>query len=271
MLAEAGWGTVPLARRLGAPAAGAVALLLALGCTSPGDGDGGDANATSTAAAFRIDPVRPIAELRAEALAAEPPTERGEFRASDLVDLATVDTTFRFDIRYATADNFMGTPFYRSARAFLQRPAADALGRVQKSLKADGYGLLIHDAYRPWFVTKMFWEATPDDLRDFVADPARGSRHNRGAAVDLTLYELSSGRIVRMPSDYDEFTESAAPDYEGGSPAQRDARDLLRRRMEAEGFEVYEHEWWHFDYADWERYPIMNVTFEGLDSLSGPS
>lgn len=231
------------------------AIVFASGCGGAEDEDG-----------FRIVPVRPIDELRAEALAAAPPEEAGEFLESDLVDLASLDPTFRFDVRYATSNNFMGTPFYRSPRAFLQRPAAEALVRVHRSLEPHGYGLLIHDAYRPWHVTKMFWDATPEDLKDFVADPARGSRHNRGAAVDLTLYETSSGEAVRMPSGYDEFSERAAPDYTGGSDAQREARDLLRRQMEAEGFEVYEFEWWHYDYPDWQRYPIMNATFAALDS-----
>jgi D-alanyl-D-alanine dipeptidase len=214
--------------------------------------------------AFRIQPLRPIPELRAAALAAEPPEEEGDFLAPDLVDLATLDSSIQFDIRYATSDNFMGVPFYESERAFLQRPAAEALLRVHRSLEPLGYGLLIHDAYRPWFVTRMFWDATPEELKDFVADPSRGSRHNRGAAVDLTLYDRSTGEAVEMPSGYDEFSERASPDYHGGTDEQRAARDLLRRHMEENGFEVYEYEWWHFDYEDWRRYPIMNRTFEEL-------
>ena len=256
----------------------AAAALLAYGCARADDSgqvsadqvsaDQGDSVAPT--GDFRIVPVRPIAALRAEALAASPPPEEGDFLDPDLVDLATLDPTIHFDIRYATANNFMGTPFYGSARAFLQRPAAEALAKAHRSLVPHGYGLLIHDAYRPWHVTRMFWDATPEDLKDFVADPANGSRHNRGAAVDLTLYELVTGDVVQMPSGYDEFSERAAPDYPGGTAAQREARDLLRRQMEAAGFAVYEFEWWHFDYADWRRYPIMNETFEALDSPSGP-
>jgi len=140
----------------------------------------------------------------------------------------------------------------------LQRPAAEALGRVAHALAAQGYGLLVFDAYRPWYVTKMFWEATPDSLRAFVADPAKGSRHNRGAAVDLTLYELKSGKVVRMPSGYDEFTPRAAANYEGGTAAQRRLRDLLKNAMIAEGFLVYAEEWWHFDYENWQQWKIGN-------------
>jgi D-alanyl-D-alanine dipeptidase len=213
---------------------------------------------------FHVTPVRPVAELLPLALAAQPPEESGDFRPADLVELTALDPTIRLDIRYATPRNFLGTPLYSQARAFLQRPAAQALVRVQRSLAAEGYGLLVHDAYRPWYVTKIFWDAMPPELHRYVADPAQGSRHNRGCAVDLTLYELQSGRAVEMPSVYDEATERAYPTYTGGTAGQRAMRDLLRRHMEAEGFAVYEFEWWHFDYRDWKSYRIGNVRFEEL-------
>lgn len=245
--------------------------LLALALPLAGAGCGRVAPETPPEAAdapFRIRPVRPIEELRARALAAEPPREEGDFLRPDLVELRSLDSTIRYDIRYATSNNFMGVPFYEQPRALLQRPAAEALVRVHRALESQGYGLLIYDAYRPWYVTWMFWEATPPELRHFVADPARGSRHNRGAAVDLTLYDLATGQPVPMPSGYDEFTERAHPDYAGGTAVERANRDLLRRAMEAEGFTVYEHEWWHFDYRDWQRYPILNLRFEELDGAA---
>jgi D-alanyl-D-alanine dipeptidase len=213
---------------------------------------------------FRIEPVRPLDELLPAALAATPPVESGEFRSSDLIEPSTLDAGIKLDIRYASTHNFLGAPIYSQARAFLQRPAALALVRVQRALAAHGYGLMIHDAYRPWYVTKLFWDATPPDKHRFVADPAQGSRHNRGCAVDLTLYRLDSGAAVDMPSRYDEMSDRAYPGYAGGSDAQRGARDLLRRAMEAEGFSVYEFEWWHFDYRDWRSYAIQNVRFESL-------
>jgi serine beta-lactamase-like protein LACTB len=156
--------------------------------------------------------------------------------------------------------------FYTRAMAFLQRPAAEALARAHERLRARGYGLLIHDAYRPWFVTKMFWDATPEQFKHFVANPAGGSRHNRGAAVDLTMYDLATGETVQMVGGYDEFSDRSYPDYPGGTSLQRWHRELLREAMEAEGFEVYEWEWWHFDYGDWRRYRIGNQTFEQIDS-----
>ena len=213
---------------------------------------------------FRLRPQRPVAELRAEALAATPPTETGPLRQSDLVDLATLDSTIRFDIRYATTNNFISAAMYQQPRAFLQRPAAEAVLRAHRALAQHGLGLLIHDAYRPWYVTKMFWDATPDSARIFVADPSRGSRHNRGAAVDLTVYDRRTGRPLEMVSGYDEFSARAYPDYPGGTSRQRYDRELLRLAMEAEGFRVYEAEWWHFDYQDWRLYPIGNQTFDQI-------
>jgi D-alanyl-D-alanine dipeptidase len=213
---------------------------------------------------FRITPVRPVEELRAEALKAQPPHEQGTFLKPDLVELVQLDPTIKLDIRYATTNNFLGTPVYTQARAFLQRPAADAVVRANRELKAQGYGLIIHDGYRPWYVTKIFWDAVPRDKKIFVADPAQGSRHNRGCAVDLSLYDLKTGEEVTMPSGYDEMTERAYPDYAGGTNEERARRALLRQTMEKQGFTVYPEEWWHFDYKDWKLYPILNVKFEEL-------
>jgi len=217
----------------------------------------------------RMNPVHAIDELRPAALAAKPPEEAGSFRKPELVELALRNPSIHLDIRYATANDFLGTPVYSQARAFLQRPAADALLRVQQKLKPLGYGLLIHDAYRPWYVTKIFWDATPPEGKIFVADPAQGSRHNRGCAVDLTLYDLATGKPIEMPGTYDEMSPRSFPNYPGGTSLQRWHRELLRRAMESEGFAVYEAEWWHFDYLDWREYPILNVPFEKLDSGTG--
>ena len=216
------------------------------------------------ASQLRITPLRPMEDLLREATAAEPPVETGDFRKQDLVELTALDPSIKLEVRYATTNNFLGTVFYSQARAFLQRPAAEALVRAHQKLRKSGYGLLIHDAYRPWYVTKMFWDATPDEKKMFVADPSQGSRHNRGSAVDLTLYDLKSGEPVQMVSTYDETTARAAADYPGGTSLQRWHRDLLRQAMETEGFTVFPPEWWHFDFQDWRSYPIMNVRFENL-------
>ncbi|PXX30521.1 M15 family metallopeptidase [Arenibacter sp. ARW7G5Y1] len=194
----------------------------------------------------------------------KPPLEKGDFIATDLVELITLDSSFQLDIRYASSNNFVGKPVYKEARAFLQRPAALALVEASKELKKHGYGVKIFDGYRPWSVTKTFWDITPKEQRNFVADPSEGSRHNRGCAIDLTLYELSTGEEVIMPSEYDEFNERAYPYYEGGTDEQRKMRDLLRSVMEAHDFKVYEYEWWHFDYKDWRKYRIQNIPFSNI-------
>ena len=195
-----------------------------------------------------------------------PPKETGQFLPSDLVDIVQMDPTVRLDVRYATTNNFLHRPVYSQARAFLQRPAAEALVRAHQSLKRKGYGILVFDGYRPWSVTKLFWDSASDAERkiEFVANPKKGSRHNRGCAADVSLFDLSTGKEVTMPSGYDEFTERAFPTYAGGSAESRRLRDLLRAAMEAEGFTVYPAEWWHFDYKDWKEYRIQNIPFEAI-------
>ncbi|HEX8354904.1 MAG TPA: M15 family metallopeptidase [Pyrinomonadaceae bacterium] len=206
----------------------------------------------------------PPAPARVRPTQEAPPREEGTFRAPDLVELRKLDRSIKLDVRYATANNFARRAVYAEARVFLQRPAAEALVRAARALRKKGYGLAVFDGYRPWSVTKLFWDITPADKKQFVADPSKGSRHNRGCAVDLTLYDLKTGRQVSMPGEYDEMSERSHADYAGGTPEQRRLRDLLRSAMEAEGFNVYAPEWWHFDYKDWRQYPILNISFSEI-------
>ena len=192
---------------------------------------------------------------------AAPPKETHK-READLVELTTLDETIKLDIRYATENNFVGKAVYPQARAFLQRPAAEALVRVNKKLRKRGLGLVIFDGYRPWSITKLFWEVTPEDKRKFVANPEKGSKHNRGCAVDLSIFDLKTGQLIDMPSGYDEFSERASPDYAGGTAEQRKNRDMLRKLMEHEGFTVNPNEWWHFDYKNWQDYAIYDISFD---------
>ena len=196
----------------------------------------------------------------------KPPQELNK-READLLELVKLDKTVKLDIRYARTDNFVGKVVYPEARAFLQRPAAEAVVRVHKLLKKQGLGIVIFDGYRPWSITKLFWEVTPDDKRKFVANPKTGSRHNRGCAVDLSIYDLKTGKLVPMPSDFDEFTERASPNYQGGTVEETKNRELLRKLMEAEGFTVNNNEWWHFDYKDWQSYAIYDISFRDAGSL----
>ena len=189
-----------------------------------------------------------------------PPQEPGK-READLLELVKLDKTIKLDIRYATADNFVGRAVYPEARAFLQRDAAEALVRVHRKLKKQGLGLVIFDGYRPWSITRLFWETVAPEQRKFVANPEKGSKHNRGCAVDLSIFDLKTGKLLPMPSGYDEFTERASPDYAGGTAEETKNRELLRKLMEAEGFTVNPNEWWHFDYKDWESYAIYDIPF----------
>jgi beta-lactamase class D/D-alanyl-D-alanine dipeptidase len=202
-----------------------------------------------------------------QAFAQSKPPQEPDKREADLLELVKLDKTIKLDIRYARTDNFVGKVVYPQARAFLQRPAAEAVVRVHRELKKQGLGIVIFDGYRPWSITKLFWEVTPDEKRKFVANPKTGSRHNRGCAVDLSVYDLKTGKLVPMPSDFDEFTERASPEFQGGTAEETRNRDLLRKLMEAEGFTVNANEWWHFDYKDWQSYAIYDISFDDAGSL----
>ncbi|MEY4501894.1 MAG: hypothetical protein RIS52_1784 [Pseudomonadota bacterium] len=202
--------------------------------------------------------------------AQEPAQKQREFAPkakgsrTGLVELITLDPAIRTDIRYATPHNFTGHILYKQPRAFLQAVAAQALLRVLARLKPQGFGLTIYDGYRPFSVTRYMWQVTPKAKRGYVANPKRGSRHNRGCAVDLTLHDLKTGRMAAMPSAYDEFSPRAHQAYLGASPTAIANRAVLRDAMQAEGYYAASNEWWHFDYKDWADYPILDVPFEAL-------
>ena len=193
----------------------------------------------------------------------EPPRETGPFRPATWSS-SRLDPTIRLDIRYATADNFLSTPVYTQARAFLQRPAAEALVRAHRTLAQQGYGLLIHDAYRPWYVTKMFWEATPGGQARLRGRPRQRLAPQPRLRGRPHALRTRRGRAVEMPSVYDEMSERAYPAYPGGTLEQRAPPRPAAPAMEREGFAVYESEWWHFDYSDWREYPILNVAFRQI-------
>jgi zinc D-Ala-D-Ala dipeptidase len=184
---------------------------------------------------------------------------------SGLVELVQLDSTIRLDIRYATTNNFTGRQLYNQPRAFLARPAAEALVRVHHAASARGFGLTIFDAYRPWRVTKALWDATPAGPRkNYVANPKKGSKHNRGCAVDLTLHDLTTGALVEMPSGYDEFSARAHRSFTGSSAEALAHRDFLEQLMETRGYRGASNEWWHFDFGGWEDFPLLDIPFEQL-------
>ncbi len=169
------------------------------------------------------------------------------------------------DIHYATDENFMKQPLYPRAAAFLRLPVVLALRHVQEDLAPMGLGLKVWDSYRPYSVTVAMWEPYKDP--DFVADPARGSRHNRGAAVDVTLVNLATGEELPMPTPYDEFSPRAAADF-AELPADVIAnRETLRTAMERHGFKVLASEWWHFDFDGWQGFDLMDLSFDEIESI----
>ena len=216
---------------------------------------------------FYITPIKEISELREISKNSNPPSLDSLDSHKKLIDLKKLDEEFKLDIRYASSNNFMRSKFYENERAFFDISAADRLIEAKNELKELGYGIIIFDAYRPWFVTKMFWEGTPENLKHFVANPENGSSHNKGCAIDIGLYDIETGESVTMISGYDEFTERAYPNYLGGSKRQRDIRDMLIKVMEKNDFTVYDYEWWHFNYNKCNS-GIMNYSFSELDSIN---
>ena len=184
------------------------------------------------------------------------------FAQSDLVNVWKLDTTITLDIRYATTNNFTGKQVYEEAKFFLRTEPAQKILEVQKELKTLGLGLKIFDGYRPLSVQKKFWEIMPDER--YVADPKKGSRHNRGAAVDLTLID-KYGNEIPMPTPYDDFTEKASRDYMNLSSQIIINRKFLEDIMVKYGFTGLPTEWWHFDYTGWEKYDILDVDFKDIE------
>jgi len=224
-------------------------------------------SATKEKEIFTIKPLLSVEELKEIAIKSYPPIEDDlEDKSDELIEINKLDPSIKLDIRYATKNNFMETPFYENPRAFLINDATNMLIKAHKELSNYGYGIIVYDAYRPWFVTKMFWDATPDSLKHFVADPSLGSVHNRGCAVDIGLYNIKNGKIIQMTSGYDEFTERAYPSYNGGTKRERENRNLLINTMKKYGFEVYEYEWWHYDFKLCKN-KIMNLEFNEVDSI----
>ncbi len=177
-----------------------------------------------------------------------------------LVDLTQYIPGIHTDVRYGTPDNFTHQVLYPHPRVLLRLPAARALKAIQAELRARGLGLLVFDGYRPYRITEKMWEIVPDDR--YAADPRKGSGHNRGIAVDLTLIQLSSGMPVPMPTGYDDFTEKAHYSYQPPDSTVRANRAFLRRTMEKYGFSALETEWWHFYLVNPQEYPLLDLGFE---------
>jgi zinc D-Ala-D-Ala dipeptidase len=178
-----------------------------------------------------------------------------------LVDVEKINPRIKVDVRYATTNNFMKKKVYTSARCLLQKPVAERLSKVQERLEKQGYGLKIFDAYRPLAAQWELWNIVPNPT--FVADPRKGSKHNRGAAVDLTLTD-SAGNEVEMPTEFDAFVKAARSEYQRLPEKILANRKILHDAMKAEGFIPNPSEWWHFDDKAWKTFPILDVAFEDV-------
>lgn len=183
---------------------------------------------------------------------------------NELVNLANYIPGVVLDIRYATTNNFTGEKIYSLPRAYARKPVAEALKKIQAHLKTKGLGLKIFDGYRPYSATIKFYEVYGDTT--YVASPYKGSRHNRGCALDLTLIDLKTGKELPMPTEWDSFKKEAWPSTPVADPTIRANRKLLIDTMEKFGFTVYESEWWHFDFVGWQKYAVMDIDFEELEN-----
>lgn len=174
-----------------------------------------------------------------------------------IVSLKSIDSTIVQDVRYATANNFTKQVLYPTAKVFLRKIAAEHLAQANEFLKKHhNVSIKIFDGFRPLFVQKIMWQILPDDR--YVADPAKGSRHNRGAAVDITLID-AEGNELDMGTPYDDFTERASFASKDVSENAYINRKLLRETMIQFGFLPLETEWWHFDFKDWKQFGILDT------------
>lgn len=181
---------------------------------------------------------------------------------NQLIEIKKAIPNIVLDIRYATRNNFMNQVMYKEARAFARKPVVAQLKRVQLALNKKGYGLKIFDAYRPYSITIAFYKKAKN--KNFVANPKKGSKHNRGCAVDLTLIDLKTGKEVQMPTPYDSFAPEASSSYSKLPLPVIKNRALLITTMQSYGFRVLSNEWWHFDFIGWKKYDLMDIPFDQL-------
>lgn len=182
---------------------------------------------------------------------------------NELVNLEKFIPGLVLDIRYATTNNFTGEKIYNLARAYARKPVAESLKKIQADLKKQGLGIKIYDGYRPYSATVKFYETYRDTT--YVASPYKGSRHNRGCALDLTVIDLKTGQELEMPTGYDSFKKEAWPTSPVSDPTIRKNRQLLIDAMEKHGFKVNASEWWHFDFVGWQKFSVMDIDFEELE------
>ena len=182
---------------------------------------------------------------------------------NELINLEKHIPGIKLDIRYATTNNFTKEKIYNLARAYARKPVAESLKKAQAEFNKLGFGIKIFDAYRPYAATVKFYEVYHDTT--YVASPYRGSRHNRGCAIDMTIFDLKTGEDLPMPTEYDSFRKEAWPSTPVKDPVIKKNRDLIISVMEKHGFKVNGSEWWHFDFIGWQKFDVMDISFEELE------
>lgn len=208
---------------------------------------------------FSFAPANDWQALKTAADAAVMPAQLGTGQQAQLVDLAQAVPGLKFDLRYAQADNCFGQALTDDQRAFLDADAAQALAQAQQYLKPYGYGILVWEAYRPWSVSKLAYDALPADKKSMLPAPEVGFSHNTGRSIDVSLYLLATGENAGMISGFDEPSVRQYASFAGGTTLERYRRDLLRSAMQIAGFTASETEWWHFDYGDIKGFAHLNV------------
>ncbi|GAA6617596.1 M15 family metallopeptidase [Scytonema sp. NUACC26] len=218
-------------------------------------------------------PIKSLQTTKPSVPPASPPMQRSltpqktsqNLKDDQLVDIQVINKNILLDIRYATSNNFLKKKLYPSARCVLRAAVAKRLSQVQASLQEQKLNLKVYDCYRPLSIQKQMWKVLPDER--YVANPTKGSRHNRGAAVDLRLVD-ATGKELQMPSAFDDFTVAAHRNYSGGSAQARNNRTLLENAMAKHGFIGLTTEWWHFDALGWEKFPAIDVPFNLIPPIT---
>lgn len=185
-----------------------------------------------------------------------------------LIELKSIIPHIQYDLKYATTDNFTSVQLYpaNTKHTYLRNDPAEALAKAARELEEKGLGIWVWDAYRPYHVTVKFWNLIKDER--YVAHPAKGSGHNRGIAIDMTLYDLKTGALLEMPTSFDDFSEKAHHGFDGISSLQRANRELLRTIMEKYGFIKFQTEWWHYYWPNGEQYDVLDFSFKQIKKIN---
>ena len=199
--------------------------------------------------------------LKAEAPKAAIPSKLRQGQVSRLVRMRSVVPNVRFDLRYAGTNNIFGVPLYDASEAYAEAETSAALKKAADKLAIHGYGLLVWEGYRPWYVSRLAYELLPKDKKGMLPAPDKGEDRNTGRTVGVSLYDLASGEAVQMISDFDEVSLRQFPGFAGGTERQRNLRDMLAAVMKDCGFNQGKEEWWHFTLGNTDGWQHLNIPY----------